>query len=159
MDNEKAYKLPMRAFELFGAAGEAIKLRIENVEGFPNETSINGGYEITCRLTISIGNYNVQNTAYPASTGALYHFYTALKECNDELYGKATYEVTYVDGAELTLGIEYDGGNVTVTGAYRDIQDSNTVLNFEFATDQSYIKSVLTDLKKIVSTFGTNKGI
>ncbi len=156
---EKAYKLPMRVFELRGRNDESIKLRIEEVFGFPDETSINGGYDANCKLNINIGYISVSETAYPASTGTFYEFYKALKTCHEELYGTAKYEVPYIDGSELTLEIEYGDNSVTVRGKYRGPIPETTEFSFEFTTDQSYINSVLIDLKKIVNTFGTNKGI
>lgn len=157
METEKPYKLPMRVFELRGRNNESIALRIDEVFGFPDTTSVNGGYDATCRLTVKLGSVTVSNPAYQASTGAFYRLYSQLKECHAELYGTAVYEVPYTDGAEFTLEIEYGELDVTVRGSYGEL--AGTRLAFEFLTDQSYISSVLLDLKKIVRAFGTNRGL
>ena len=150
---------PIKVFEIKGLSGERIKLEIIEVFGFPNETSFKGGYDIKCNLEISSGLYSIRTNNYYSSTGALYDFYIELLKCYDDLKGIASYRLNYAEN-NFDLKVKFDKyGVVRISGKYQDDLVVKNILNFEFTSDQSYFKEVISDLKKIVIQFGDNQGI
>ncbi len=148
---------PIKVFEIKGCEDESIKLEIVEVFGFPDETSFWGGYDVRCNLEIKVGVYTVRTEHY-SSTGSLYDFYIALLNYYNTLNGKAIYDA-YMAEHDLTIEILFNQGQVEVKGQYRYDATKRTSLVFEFVSDQSYFNEVLRDLKKIVLSFGDNKGI
>ena len=150
---------PIKIFEIVGTKQERIKLEILEVFGFPNDTSFRGGYDARCHLEITLGAYACQTARYYTATASIYDFYVALQDCYNKLSGKATYSV-YCPENDLVLEVIFNhSGCVEIKGKYRDDLAVNNVLSFEFCTDQSYFKEILSDLKKIYLTFGDKKGI
>ena len=150
---------PIKVFEIKGSLGECIKLEIIEVFGFPNETSFKGGYDVRCSLEIISGPYSMRTNHYFSSTGALYDFYNILFKCYSNLKGIASYKIIYPDNY-FDLNIKFDEyGGVNISGKYQDRLDVKNILNFEFTSDQSYFKEVISDLKKIVLQFGDNQGV
>lgn len=148
---------PIKVFEI-GSGQEYIKLEILEVFGFPKDTSFRGGYDIRCNLEIKASVYTCCTENYFTATGALYDFYVALQDCYDKLNGKAIYSVYYPEN-NLVFEVEFDRGQVKIEGTYQDNPAIENVLKFEFGSDQSYFKQVLSDLKRIILTFGDKKGI
>ena len=149
---------PIKVFEI-GSGQERIKLEILEVFGFPKETSFRGGYDVKCNLEITAGVYACRTTNYYTATSALYDFYVALQDCYSKLNGKATYSV-YCPENDLVIEVTFTPkGDVYINGKYHDNPPIKDILYFEFGTDQSYFKDVLSDLKKIVLTFGDKKGV
>ncbi|MDE5943336.1 MAG: hypothetical protein K2H30_03915 [Clostridia bacterium] len=149
---------PIKVFEIKGFSGERIKLEITEVFGFPKETSFRGGYDVSCNLEISSGLYNMRTNHYYSSTGALYNFYNELLKCYNDLTGMASYKLNYPENY-LDLNVEFDEYGVNISGKYQDDPTVENFLNFEFTSDQSYFREVLSELKKIVLQFGDNQGI
>ena len=148
---------PIRVFEI-GSGQEYIKMEILEAYGFPKTTSFRGGYDVRCKLEIKVGVYGCYTKDYCTTTGALYDFYVALQDCYDKLNGKATYSV-YCPENDLVIEVEFTPkGDVYVNGKYRENLDTENFISFEFVTDQSYFKAVLSDLKKILLVFGDKKG-
>ena len=148
---------PIRAFEIKGFSGERIKFEIIEVFGFPNQTSFRGGYDIKCNLEISSGLYNLSTNQYYSSTGALYNFHNELNKCYSSLKGIASYKLNYPENY-FDLDIKFDEYGVNISGKYQDDPMVKNFLNFEFKSDQSYFKEVISDLKKVVLQFGDNQG-
>lgn len=149
---------PIKVFELKGFSGELIKLEIIEVFGFPNETSFRGGYDVKCNMEISSGLYCVRTDHFYSSTGALYNFYNELLKCYNNLKGIASYKLNCPENY-FDLNVKFDEYGVNISGKYQDEPVVKNILNFEFASDQSYFKEVISDLKKIVLQFGDNQGI
>ena len=149
---------PIKVFEIKGFGEESIKLEILEVFGFPNEISFRGGYDIRCNLEITSGLYTFRTEHYYSATSALYDFYVALLNCYNILNGKATYNV-YCAENDFVFEVTFNLGQIKVNGKYKDDPIKKNFLNFEFGSDQSYFKEVLSDLKKIVLMFGDKKGI
>lgn len=149
---------PIKVFEIKGFSGERIKLEITDVFGFPNETSFRGGYDVKCNLEISSGPYSVRTNNYYSSTGALYNFYDELFKCYNDLNGMASYNLDFPENY-FDLNVKFDEYGVNISGKYQDDSIIKNILNFEFTSDQSYFKEVVSDLKKIVLQFGDNQGI
>ena len=149
---------PIKVFEI-GSGQECVKMEIVEAFGFPNTTSFRGGYDVRCKLEIRTGVYTCYTENYYTATSALYDFYIALQDCHDKLSGKATYSVYYPEN-DLVLEVEFtQKGAVYVNGKYHENPTINDILYFELVTDQSYFKDVLSDLKKIILTFGDKKGL
>lgn len=61
----------MRLFCLNGYQGEKISMELNEVIGFPNGTSYEGGYDIICTLAIDAGCYHIEFDRLYSATGAL----------------------------------------------------------------------------------------
>lgn len=147
-------EFPVKVFEIKGCGGELIGLDILQIYGFPHETSFRGGYDVQCRLNIRCGIYGVETDNYFSSTGDLQKFYDSLNKCYNALNGKCEYSV-YVPENDLNFEIVFKQGKAEIKGSYKDDPARNNVLHFEFASDQSYFSSVLSDLKKALKQFSS----
>lgn len=148
----------IKAFEIYGTKNEYIKLEINEIYGFPNETSFRGGYDIKCNLSVSSDIYSITTDDYYSSTGALYNFYNQLKKCYDTLNGKASYEVYFAENY-LLFDVLFKDGKASISGQYRHNPMLKNILYFEFESDQSYFAEVMNDLEQLIKRFGDNKGI
>lgn len=146
---------PVKVLEITGTRGECIKMEVAEVFGYPSEPSFRGGYDVRCNLEITVGVYACRTTHYYTATSAIHNFYVALTDCYEKLDGTATYNV-YCPENDLTLEVTFNkAGRVDLCGKYRDDLAQNTALTFEFVTDQSYFKEILSDLKKLLLMFDT----
>jgi len=144
----------MRAFRITGI-DELIELTIDEVWGFPNETSYGGGYGAKGILSIRAGEYAVSAVHY-FTTGELYRFLIALKQGYDTLTGKAVLENTE---KELELKCEFNKlGHVIASGKFQAVSSINNVLLFSIKTDQTQVKDSITSLQAVYEVFGDNKG-
>ena len=145
----------MEKFVLKGGP-DYLSLTIDKVYGFPDETSFKGGYEIRATVEVKSRSFSAISQFY-SSTGELYSFYKQLKECNKMVSGAAEY-VLYEGNFELRA--DYDQlGHVTISGALTEHNEWDNELKFEFSTDQSYIRTTLTELDAIVAKYGGLKGV
>lgn len=141
---------PIKVFEIKGDGNTAhIKLKINEIYGFPDEESFRGGYDICCDLEIVCGNYRVRSGNYISSTGAMKAFYNELLTCYKSLNGEATYKV-YCPENDFVFNVMFNQGSVKVIGRYQDDLIIKNILSFEFKSDQSYFAEVLNDLKKVI---------
>lgn len=147
--------LPMLAFKITGLDG-SIELVIDEVFGFPNETSYGGGYSARGRISIVAGGYSVNSQHY-FTTGELYELTKSLTKCQKEIAGKAELENAE---RELELVFTYNKlGHVNVSGEFQERLDINRKLIFEFRADQTQTQEMLSGLNKVIYVFGDNKGI
>lgn len=135
--------------------GNYIKLSIDEVYGFPDNTSHWGGYDTKSTLEIYSNGFQVKSLLY-VSTGELYEFLRLLRGCNSKLNGTIHFN-PYVGNLELYL--EYDDrGHVNIRGEfYQDVECLNRLI-FEFNSDQTYISDTIKELETIVVKYGNNKG-
>ena len=146
--------LPMLAFRMAGI-DELIELTIDEIWGFPNETSYGGGYGAKGNLTIHAGAYFV-SAAHYFTTGELYRFFNALKLGYDTLSGEAVLENTE---RELELKCAFTKlGHVIASGTFQANSVANNVLTFEIKTDQTQIKNSISNLQAVYEIFGGNTG-
>jgi len=143
--------LPMIAFELEGENG-SVSLEISEVFGFPDETAYGGGYGACGRLEIHAGNCTVSTTHY-FTTGELNCFEKELEHCYAPLHGEATlYNNTEF---QLELALTFDKlGHVVIVGRYSEQLSGTNTLDFEIATDQTYIPKALSQLRRVAAVFG-----
>ncbi len=144
----------MEKFELRGQDGY-IKMWIQQVFGFPNKTSYLGGYECIVGIEINIGNYNVKSEFF-STTVELFNFRNKFKTCHDELNGIAEFK-SYEDNLELT--VKYSLGKVLIWGKFQENMSVDTILEYDFSTDQSYLQSTVSELNQIVEKYGGMKGV
>jgi hypothetical protein len=145
----------MESFTLKGENGY-IKIELEQVFDFPNRTCHWGGYDAKAKIKITSGNFKV-NSSFYTSTGEIYLFYKSLKESNTFLSGQIFYK-NYEENTLITL--TYDNmGHVAIEGTFSEENQFNNKIDFEFNTDQSYIKYTLNELENIVNKYGGMKGI
>ena len=145
----------MLAFMMTGMDG-SIQLKIEEVFGYPDETSYGGGYGAKGTLDIKSGGFMVSAPHY-FTTGELYVFYQQLQGCYDSLTGRATLDNTE---RELDLQCEFNKfGHVILTGSFQASPTERNILQFEIKSDQTQVKETLSQLKEVYAVFGDNKGI
>lgn len=148
----------MDLFCLNGYNGEKISLELNEVIGFPNNTSIEGGYDIICTLVIDSGCYHIEHNRLFSATGALYRFAKELGSCYTDLYGSAEYRLLYEN--DLFFKVEMtSGGHAIVTGIFQEHPDKQNILQFEFDTDQSCLLSVIQDIENLKDQYGDMEGL
>lgn len=148
----------MNLFCLNGYNGEKISLELNEVIGFPNNTSIEGGYDIICTLVIDSGCYHIENERLYSATGALYRFSKELNSCYTELYGTAEYQLVLEN--DLNFKVEMtSGGHAIVSGVFQERPDKHNILQFEFDTDQSCLLSVIQDIEGLRLKYGDMEGL
>jgi len=147
--------LPMLAFCLNGY-GEYIKLSIDEVFGYPDETSYGGGYGARGNIQISIGGYQVNSQHY-FTTGELFMFRQSLSQCYKTLSGIAKLNNTE---SELDLTVSFRKyGKVQITGCFQERPDLANRLEFEIESDQTCILQVIQQLGLVEKVFGGMKGM
>lgn len=150
--------LPMEAFCLRGYEGEKISLIINEVLGFPDSTSYEGGFDIICTLEIHSGNYHVVGKPYYSATGTLYRFSKELEKCYEKLAGVANYEMFLEK--DLTFMVQMiSRGHALVKGVYQECPGIQNILQFEFETDQTSFLSVIKSIKQIENILGNGEGV
>lgn len=149
-------ELPIKAFCLNGY-GEKIELTITEVFDFPDSTSYEGGYDIKGILDIEIGCYKVRCTDFYFATGILYRLLEGLEVCYKQLNGKAYYKHFLEQDFEFTLEMTHSG-HACVTGKFRENPAVDNELIFEMETDQTCIKPVIDEIKKVMAIFGGYEG-
>lgn len=147
----------MNLFYLNGYNGEKIILKLNEVIGFPNNTSIEGGYDIICTLIIDAGCYHIEHNRLYSATGALYRFSKELNTCYTDLFGCAEYHLLYENDLNIKVEIT-TGGHAIVTGIFQERPDKNNILQFEFDTDQSCLLSVIQDIESLKVQYGDMEG-
>lgn len=148
----------MNLFCLNGYNGEKISLELNEVISFPNNTSIEGGYDIICTLNIDSGCYHIEFDRLYSATGTLYRFSKELDACYTDLFGSAEYHSLYEN--DLFFKVEMtSGGHAIVTGTFQERPDKQNVLQFEFDTDQSCLLSVIQDIESLKMNYGGMEGL
>lgn len=147
----------MHVFCLNGGHGEKLSLELNEVLGFPDDTSIEGGYDIICTLKIDSGCYHVEHERFFSATGALYRFCDELRPCYNDLHGSAEYHLFYEDN--LTVKVEMTkGGHAVVSGTFQEYSHRGNILQFEFDTDQTCLLSVIQDIECLEAQFKRRSG-
>lgn len=133
-----------------------IALCFKEVYGFPETTCHWGGYDVRANLEIKSGGFGVKTTMY-TSTGEIFQFFQELLQCNDQL--KGTFYYRNYEG-NLDFKGEFDNtGHVTISGTFREYNEFNNLLKFEFMTDQSYLSHAIQELRHITSKYGGMEGL
>lgn len=150
------FDLPIKAFSFDGLDG-SIEIYIEEVFGYPDQTSIDGGYDLKGYINIKANCYSVTNGELWFSSGGLYRFKNQLESCYKFIKGNAhlkTFE------HEFSLEAEFKrNGHVIISGRYKQRPDVENELLFEITSDQTQVAQTLIDLKNIEKLFGDDTGI
>lgn len=149
----------MYLFCLNGYNGERLSMEFNEIFGFPDNISYDGGYDMVCTLKIDAGCFHVESENLYSATGALYRFCDELKVCYDKLHGTAEYRMLLEDDLSFKIAMT-NGGRAFVKGTFQERRhDQNNVLHFEFDTDQSCFFSVIQDIEKLKEKYGDEKGM
>ncbi|SMQ77544.1 hypothetical protein SAMN05444673_2878 [Bacillus sp. OV166] len=146
----------MNEFKIAGKQG-FIQIELNEVYGFPNETSYLGGYDVKGKINIKSRNYYVKDAEIWFSTGQVYQFFIQLQNCYNELKGS----VTFLE-SENNLKIELNFnrfGQINIQGYFQEVAHQENILHYEFESEQSYLTSTLRQLNSIVEQYGDLKGI
>ena len=143
-------------FTIQGESGNFIRINFREVYGFPETTSVWGGYDLRSALEIKSSGFQV-NAQLFTSTGELFLFYQQLQQCNNLLTGSAVYSSYEHD---LAFAAQYDNmGHVNISGRFVEHREGDNELKFEFLTDQSFIQGTLSQLNGLVKKYGNMQGI
>ncbi|MFJ7971350.1 hypothetical protein [Psychrobacillus sp. NPDC096389] len=145
----------MNDFKIAGKQG-FINIELNEVYGFPNETSYLGGYDVKGKINIKSGNYYVKDAEIWFSTGQIYQFFIQLQKCYNELKGSVTFSET-----ENNMKIELNFnrfGQINIQGYLQEVTHQENILHYEFESEQSYLISTLRQLNSIVDYYGDLKG-
>lgn len=145
----------MDSFTIKGET-DFLTLTFQEVFGFPDTTCHWGGYDLQAILEIKSSGFYVKSTLY-TSTGEIFDFFQQLKNCNDKLKGTSTF-TSYEGNLELTAAYD-NAGHVSIKGKFSEQNEFNNKLQFEFPSDQTYIRSTVADLEVIADKYGDRKGI
>jgi len=148
----------MEIFCLNGYENEKISHELNEVLGFPDATSYEGGYDILCTLKIDVGCFHVKCERYYSATGALYNFSNKLKSCYQNLIGEAEYRLLLENDLVFTVTMT-SSGHAVVTGDFQKRADKDSILRFEMETDQSCFLSVIQAIDELEKTYGGMQGI
>ena len=143
----------MTIFSLSGYENEKIVLEFRKELGFPNSTSYEGGYAIECFLQINVGGYHIKSAIHYSATGALYRFSRELKRCYDTLQGEAEYQLKLENDLMIKVSM-LSSGHAVITGSFQARPDKQNILQFEIATDQTYLLSVIQDIESLKGKYG-----
>ena len=148
----------MEIFCLNGYANDKISLVLNEVIGFPKNTSYEGGYDIICTLSIDVGCYHVVCERYISATGALYNFSDQLEKCYQKVEGQAEYRL-YLENDLVFTVLMVTSGHAVVTGVYQEKPDKDNIFKFEIETDQTFLLPVIQSINNLKKSYGGMQGI
>ncbi|HWI46831.1 MAG TPA: hypothetical protein VNU45_01235 [Rummeliibacillus sp.] len=146
----------MNNFIIDGKQG-FIQIEFNEVFGFPDETSFDGGYDVRGKLSLKSENYYVKDAEVWFTTGQIYTLYKQLQKAYKLLKGSITFS-----NRDETFKFEMKfnrSGQIEIEGSFQEFLDKENILQFEFLSDQSYLITTLEELKNIVENYGDLKGI
>ncbi|MUT67739.1 hypothetical protein GOM71_17590 [Paenibacillus sp. NEAU-GSW1] len=145
--------------ELFirGKRGSFFRVTFDEIIGFPNETSIWGGYDVNGTVEIKSGNYYVKGELW-FSTGEIYEFHQQLIRCWSELNGSASFRPSADRCLELIV-VFNNRGQVILEGTYTEFASEQNELKFEFESDQGFYEETNDMLLTITKHYGGLKGV
>ena len=147
--------IKVNEFKIAGKQG-FIQIELNEVYGFPNETSYLGGYDVKGKIDIKSGNYYVKDAEIWFSTGQVYQFFIQLQKCYNELKGSVTFSES-----ENNLKIELNFnrfGQINIQGYFQEVAHQENILHYEFESEQSYLTSTLRQLNSIIDHYGDLQG-
>lgn len=144
----------MDSFSIRGFGG-FLEIEIEEVFGFPNETSHYGGYETKSKIKVESNGFSVDSELW-LSTGEVFSLYASLKAAHEKLAGSAKFDSSE---GNLSFTVNYElAGRVSIQGEFRDNNLEANLLKFEIPSDQSYLNRSLVELTQFVRKYGNNSG-
>jgi len=144
----------MNEFTIKGNQG-FVRIKLQNVSGFPKDISHFGGYDAEGIVEIKSGNYYVLGELW-FTTGDVYEFYKQLDKCYCELKGMATFQ-NYETSLKLEVVFK-ELGQVVLQGYFIEKAYMENELQFEIESDQTFLSYTLEDLRTFVGHYGNSKG-
>lgn len=133
-----------------------LRIRIQQMFGFPESTSPFGGYDTESVIEIKSSNYYIKGLIW-ITTGDLYSFYQELKKCQKEIKGQA-HLVSYENNLRST--ISYDElGHAVLKGKFTEKYEEENTLEFELKSDQSFLNTTISELETMIAEYGDNTGL
>jgi len=146
--------LPMDSFSIRGFSG-FLEIEIQEVFGFPEETSHFGGYDTKSKLKVESNGFSVDSELW-LSTGEVFDLYTTLRAAHEKVNGSAKFDSSE---GNLSFAINYElSGHVSIQGEFKDNNQEANLLKFEISSDQSYLNRTLVELTQFVRKYGDNSG-
>jgi hypothetical protein len=144
----------MNEFTIGGKQG-FIRIELQEAIDFPKNTSPFGGYDALGIVEIKSGSYYALGELW-FTTGEVYQFYQQLAQCFQELNGKAKF---WNYESNFKVEIEFGKlGQFIIKGYFKEKQELENELQFEIESEQNYLSSTLSQLKKFVDKYGDLKG-
>ena len=144
----------MDSFTLAGSTG-SLTLQVEEVYGFPHQTSPFGGYDTRSRLQLRSHGFSVESVVW-LSTGEVFSFYQQLRAAHAQLAGVARFASSEKN---LCFTLTYlVNGQVCLAGEYQESTEEVNRLRFEIASDQSYLHCALAELAAWAQHYGDEAG-
>jgi len=144
----------MDSFTLAGTTG-SLTVQLEEVFGFPHQTSSFGGYDTRSRLRLRSHGFSVDSVLW-LSTGEVFTFYQQLRAAHAQLAGIARFASSEEN---LCFAVAYlPLGQVALTGEYREHTPEANRLTFEIASDQSYLHRAVAELTQWAEQYGGMHG-
>lgn len=145
----------MDEFTLRGG-GDSLQVCLEEVYGFPDRTSVFGGYDVLGTVVIRCGAYSVRGPLW-FSTGEVWKFSTQLRRAYDELTGEARFRSSE---GNLDFTLRFNArGHWALLGVYQEHHTVDTRLVFAMESEQSYLVETLAQLAQVVAAYGDNGGL
>lgn len=132
----------MNEFVLRGKQGCFVRVVLDEVLEFPNQTSHFGGYYVQGTVEIKSGSYYAKGELW-FTTGEVYEFYHQLSKCWSELCGTAAFW-TYETNLKVEASFN-NRGQVAITGYYKEFAHQENELKFEMESDQSFFVETTDD--------------
>ncbi|WP_299117242.1 hypothetical protein [uncultured Winogradskyella sp.] len=134
----------MDTFEICGE-NASISIRIDEVF----ENSSNRITDFRVQIKIEINSYSV-NSHFYISLFELRNFHAKLVACQSSLNGIAVF-----DSREDNLELEviYNNGKANISGKYQEYLGVDNILEFDFLSDQSYLKKSVDQLDAILQNY------
>ncbi|MBS8263905.1 hypothetical protein DYI25_05570 [Mesobacillus boroniphilus] len=145
----------MKEFTIAGKQG-FVRIELNEVFGFPDQTSYLGGYDVHGKIELKSGNYFVKDADLWFSTGQVYKFFLELQKCYNDLQGSAIFSDS--ENA-LKINLNFNKlGQISIEGYFQEIPSEENTLQFEFESEQSYLGATLQQLNSIFEQYGGLKG-
>lgn len=123
----------MNEFTIAGKQG-FVRIELNEVFGFPNQTSYLGGYDVQGKIEIKSGNYYVKDAELWFSTGQIYKFFMELQKCYNHLKGGATFSES-----ENALKIDFNFnrfGQISIEGHFKEIPSGKIYYNLNLKVNR-----------------------
>ncbi|MEH7354805.1 hypothetical protein V7150_14705, partial [Neobacillus drentensis] len=117
----------MNEFKVAGKQG-FIRIEFTEVNGFPNDTSYLGGYDVKGKIEIKSGNYYVKDAELWFSTGQVYEFFVQLQKFYDELKGNAIFSESE---NILKIDLSFNRyGQINIQGHFQELAHHENIYSF-----------------------------
>ncbi|WP_017413913.1 WapI family immunity protein [Clostridium tunisiense] len=134
---------------VIGGYNSFIKFNIEEVYGFPNQTSYLGGYDAKGSVEVKSGDFYAKIEIW-LTTKDFAMLYEQLNRCYQDISG----EVKFIScECEVEFSLVFDNkGHISIKGMVSERMSENE-LKFDFGSDQSFMFQCLDQLKRFIKKY------